>query len=365
MWQNTEGKMNKPVGIVLVGPGLIGKKHAELIDQHSACSLACVVAPDREQNRAIADKYGAEFTSNLDDALGRQNVDGVIVSSPNGYHFDQSMACISRGLPVLVEKPLTDDIATARKLAQAAADHGVPVLVGHHRTHSSLLAPVEAFLRSPEFGRLVCVNGAALFYKPEDYFREGEWRTRIGGGPILINIIHEIGLMRHFCGEIQSVFAVASNQVRGFEVEDTVALTFVFDDGVLGSFILSDAAASSKSWEMTSGENPAYPHYPEENCYHFAGTMGSIDFPSMQTRSYLDRGSASWWHPFKTDMLDVARTDPLQSQLSHFLEVVRGTAKPLVSARDGYRNLLVIEAIKRSLQTGQTVLVEDLDSEVS
>lgn len=357
--------MTETSGVILVGPGLIGKKHAALILENPASRLAAIVAPDHENNRAFASKCNTAFSADFEQALDRDGVDGVIISSPNTVHFEQAMICIERGIPVLVEKPITDDLTSARDLVRASELRGVPVLVGHHRAHSSLLELLETYLNSAEFGRLVCVNATALFYKPEDYFREGEWRTKPGGGPILINIIHEIGLMRQLCGEIVSVFAVCSNAVRGFEVEDTVALTFAFAGGALGSFLLSDAAASSKSWEMTSGENPAYPYYPNENCYHFAGTMGSIDFPSMHVRSYAAQDTPSWWLPFEDRRLSMQRSDPLKSQLSHFLDVVKGRVQPRVSARDGYRNLLVIEAITRSLQSGRSISVDDLEIEAS
>ncbi|WP_170468374.1 Gfo/Idh/MocA family protein [Ruegeria arenilitoris] len=356
--------MSQKLNVLLIGPGLIGRKHAEIIQQSSGARLAAIVAPDRGQNRTFADSCGVDFISELDQAFEGGGIDAAIVSSPNAWHFEQAMACIDRHIPVLVEKPITDDLASARKLNQAAEQKGVHVLVGHHRTHSSLLAPVEEFLNSPSFGQLVCVSGTALFYKPEEYFLEGEWRTRPGGGPVLINLIHEIGMMRHFCGEIVSVFALSSNAVRGFDVEDTVALTFAFKGGAIGSFLLSDTAASSKSWEMTSGENPAYPNYADESCYHFAGTMGSIDFPSMNVRSYLGGAKASWWLPFQENKLEVTRSDPLESQFAHFLQVVRGETQPRVSARDGYKNVLVIEAIKMSLESQQSVLIENLEAQL-
>jgi predicted dehydrogenase len=161
--------------------------------------------------------------------------------------------------------------------------------------------------------------------------------------------------MRHFCGEISGISAIASNAVRHFEVEDTVAITVEFESGALGTFLLSDTAASSKSWEMTSGENPAYPQFPDDSCYHFAGTNGSLDFPSMKVRYYNSDLEPSWWNPFKTDHLSLSRANPLERQLDHFVQVVCGAQEPRVSSRDGYRNMLVVEAIRQSIASGSRV----------
>ena len=347
----------KGIRLLVCGPGLIGKKHIEIILSRSDCVLAAIVAPATKENSDYASRLGAPLYDSIDAACGECRVDAVIVSSPNEFHFGQVMSCLQMGLPVLVEKPLTDSVDDAAMLVRVAEERGVPALVGHHRTYSPLLKAADEFLQSDSFGRMVCMQGSALFYKPAHYFLNGAWRTKKGGGPILINLIHEIGLMRRFCGEMKSVYAVASNRVRHFEVEDTVAICIEFVNGVLGTFLLSDTAASSKSWEMTSGENRAYPYYPDENCYHFAGTMGSLDFPSMSVRTYKSGGERSWWGPFDLKRLSFVPHDPLALQLEHFLEVVRGVATPLVSLRDGFANMKVIEAIGKSIAASEPVSV--------
>ncbi len=356
--------MSVPIRFLVSGPGLIGKKHCALIRDREDCEIAAIVAPDSTKNRATAAEYGASFYSSLEEALGESSdpaagIDAAIISSPNAFHFDQAIKSIEHNIPVLVEKPVTDTLAKARELARRSLDAKVPVLVGHHRTHSAMLSVADNFLRSEYFGRLVSVMGSAQFYKPAHYFADGPWRTRIGGGPILINLIHEIGLLRHFCGEISEVVALASNSVRGYEVEDSVSISLRFGSGALGTFILSDAAASSKSWEMTAGENPAYPHFPDEDCYHFAGTQGSLDFPTMRIRSYPKGLDQSWWVPFASERLSVERKDPLAAQLDHFMAVIRGQEKPLITAHDGYRNMLVIEAIASSIREKRIVKLKE------
>jgi predicted dehydrogenase len=345
--------MQSKLRILISGPGLIGKVHARIVAAQESCDLAVIVAPSSKENRDFALTAGAAFYTDLGEALDAQPIDGVIISSPNAFHFEQAMICIARGIPTLIEKPLTDQIDEASKLHDAVNRSGVPVLVGHHRTYSPLLNVALEFLRSEKFGRLVAFQGSALFLKPDHYFEDGPWRALKGGGPILINLIHEIGLMREFCGEIAAVQAMGSHDIRKFPVEDTAAIVLQFVNGALGTFLLSDAAASSKSWEMTSGENPAYPHFNQEACYHFAGTNGSLDFPSMRVKSYPTSEVRSWWKPFDETKLEFTSQDPLEAQINNFVEVIRDGAKPRVSAHDGYRNIRVIEAIRQSIETGQ------------
>jgi predicted dehydrogenase len=161
------------------------------------------------------------------------------------------------------------------------------------------------------------------------------------------------------CGDIVEVQALASNAVRGFEVEGTAAVNFRFASGVLGTFLLSDTSASARSWEQTSQENKDYPSYGDEDCYVVAGTMGSLSIPTMRLKKYAKVEDRSWFNPLSSAKLELERHDPLTSQLDHFIEVIKGRATPLVSANDGLQNLLVVEAIASAVQTKQTVQLQE------
>ena len=116
----------------------------------------------------------------------------------------------------------------------------------------------------------------------DDYF-DVAWRREPGGGPILINLIHDIDNLRFIAGEIAAVQAVTSSARRGFAVEDTAAALLRFRDGALGTVVLSDTVAAPWSWELTAGERTSY-SYPQtgQDCYLFAGTNGALAVPSLR-----------------------------------------------------------------------------------
>ena len=332
--------------IAVAGAGLIGQAHIAALKASPTCSLAAIVDP----SPAAQAKY-----KSLDDLLKHDRPDGIVLATPNQLHAPQALQCIDAGLPVLLEKPIAPTVLEAEMLVRSVEKKNAKVLIGHHRAHSPIMAKAKEVVDSGVLGRIVAIMGSATFCKPDSYFADAPWRKQPGGGPILINLIHEVHNLRMLCGEISGVQAIASNAVRGFPVEDTVAINLQFESGALGSFLLSDTAACARSWEQTSQENKAYPSYHDEDCYVISGTSGSLSVPTMRLKTYRDPQDRSWWKPFQVGKAPMTRADPITRQMEHFGAVVRGEAQPLVSARDGLANLRVTEAVARAAKSGAMV----------
>ncbi len=340
------------VRIAVVGAGRLGRRHVEEIAACSSARLAAVAGPAPAD--AVADEHGVPRYRSLAELLERDRPDGVVLATPNRLHVEGGLECVAAGVPVLVEKPLADTVEDATRLVEAAEAAGVPLLVGHHRRHSPILARAREVVADGVLGRVVAVVGTALFAKPDDYFDGGgSWRRQPGGGPVLLNLVHEVDGLRWLVGEVVRVQATTSNAVRGFPVEDTAAVLLTFAGGALGTFLLSDTAASPRSWEQTSGEDASYPAHPDEDCYHLAGTAGSLSVPTLRLRTHA--GPPSWWEPFETSTVAVERRDPLAAQIEHFAAVVRGEAEPVCGGRDGLATLRVLEAVVESARTGRPV----------
>lgn len=338
--------------IALVGAGQIGRAHAERVRASDECRLAALADP-ADQAAELAQAWGVPWFADLAALLAAARPDGVILATPNAQHADGALQCLAAGVPVLVEKPIAGTLADAQRIADAARASGVPVLVGHHRRHSAHIAAARQAIDSGRLGRLIAVQGSALFVKPDDYFQQAPWRSQPGGGPVLINLVHEIDSLRTLVGELCEVSALTSNAARGFAVEDTAAVGLRFANGALGSLVLSDSAASPRSWEQTSGENPAYDAHPDEDCYVIAGTHGSLQVPTM--RQYRYAGPRSWSKPLVREQVDVAVHDPLARQLAHFCAVLRREAAPLVPADDALRTLAATLAVAESARSGRAV----------
>ena len=330
--------------LAVIGAGAIGRKHIDVIEQASEATLVALADPS-DQARELAADLDVPWFADVEAMLDEIRPDGVINATPNMLHVPCALACVKRGTPVLVEKPVAESPERARELVDAALAHNVPVLVGHHRRHNALTAAAKTLIDSGKLGNIVAVSAHWILQKPEDYF-EVSWRREPGAGPLLVNLVHDIDLMRYLLGEIEEVQAMASSKTRGFANEDSAVVNLRFARGTLGSAVLSDCSVSPWSWEMNSAENPIYAHTPE-NCYLISGTLGALAIPQMRWWHY---GEKSGWHePLISETLHINAIDPFILQLNHFIAVIRGEATPIIDAADALRSLEVIDEIRQAI----------------
>ncbi|MEO3413080.1 Gfo/Idh/MocA family oxidoreductase [Roseovarius sp. CAU 1744] len=226
-----------------------------------------------------------------------------------------------RGLAVLVEKPVAATLDDARALIAAAEAAALPLIVGHHRRcHPFVTAARQAV---QELGELVGLQGMWCLSKHTAYY-EPEWRRQAGAGPLMTNLSHEIDLLHFLIGGISEVTTLTSSARRGLAIEDTAAIAFRFENGTLGSFLISDAGASPWSFEAATGENPAIA-ISGKDYIRIAGTEGAMEFPSLTRWGTSAAGEADWSKPLHcTSGPGLQKVDPLLEQVNRFAALVTG-----------------------------------------
>lgn len=341
--------------IAVVGFGLIGRRHAEVLRRSPGLALVAIVDPGKKSRTAAA-RLGCPVFETLKDLFQTAKPEGVVLATPTPLHLEQGLTCISKGCPVLIEKPIAVTSAEAEVLALAAEKAGVPLLVGHHRRHNGMVKAAKTALQSGAIGAVRAVQATCWFYKPDHYFDAAPWRMRKGAGPISVNLVHDVDLLRHFCGEVSSVQAIAVPSARGFENEDLATAILAFEQGSVATISVSDSVVGPWSWELTARENPAYPA-TNESCYLIGGSEGGMSLPDL--RIWQHEKGQDWWTPISAKTLTCSFEDPLVTQMQHFADVIRGDQVSLVSGLQGMRSLEVVEAIATSAKTGVSVSLSE------
>ena len=340
--------------LVVIGAGAIGRTHIMLARDHALFDLTAIVDASDEA-MALAAQLGVPAYADTPTMLAAVHPDAAIIATPNATHAEIGIQCLQHGVAVLVEKPIADTLADARRLCIAAEQAGRVLLVGHQRRYNAILRSARTLVQSGRLGKLVSATVMATWLKPDSYF-DMAWRRRLGGGPIMINLIHDVDLLRFLMGEIDSLQAISANAVRGFEVEDTGAVILRFKSGALATMSVSDSTPSPWNWDLAAGESA---HYARQNVNsHFiSGTHGSLTLPQLEIWQYRDQ--RGWHEPLTQERTAVHESNPYAEQLRHFHAVIHGTETPVCSGRDAMRSLQATLAIHRAAASTGMVELED------
>ena len=342
-----------PVRLAVIGAGVIGRKHIETIARADSAELVAIADPDTSAE-SIATHYGSAYFRDYGAMLSSVRPDGVIVAVPTDKHAGIALDALGSGAHVLIEKPIAATLHEAEQIIARTKVSSGHVLVGHHRRYYALVDRAREIVRGGGLGRLVALNGQWTTLKPDSYFKPA-WRKQREAGPVLTNLVHEIDALRYICGEITSISAETSGVVRGHEAEETVAILIRFEDGALGTFLLSDVAPSPWTWEFATGENPAFPQHHQNAC-RFMGTEAALEFPNLRIWRYGD-GERGWNFVMRPQDISLPLGDAFATQCAHFCAVIRGEESSRVTSEDATKSLAATIAVFEAVETGRRVML--------
>ncbi len=321
--------------VLVLGGGLIGIRHLEAVQAHPECTLVGLADP----NMTLApDVRRFQDMSEVD-----EQVDGVIIATPTALHAAHASEAAGRGWHMLIEKPVAGSVAEAEVLQAKVSAAGVATLVGHHRRYHACVHQLKSLIADGRIGRVITASMIWAMRKPDSYFH-GNWRTA-GGSPVMINLVHDIDLLRFVLGEIVDVSALCGQTIRDGNRIESGAIAMVFDNGATGTISFADTAPSPWGFEAGTGENPNIGTTHQDMLW-ITGTKGAVSFPSMTLWSGKDWGSPAVRTPHKANQ---NTHPPLRAQLDHFLDVIDG-ALPLIDVNDATRTLAVAEEIEGQLR---------------
>ena len=345
--------MPKKIQISVVGIGLMGLQHIKAIQKSKFATLHSIVEI-KKNGIKLSKKFNVPLYKNIKILLAKNKPDAVIIATPNVLHENDTVQFLKAKIPVLLEKPISDNIKSAKKIINSARSNKTSLVIGYHRRHNSIINKVKTIIQSKKLGKIVSANILCWLYKHKKYFNE-KWRVTEGGGPLGINLVHDIDMICYLLGPVNYVQAFKSNSIRKHKVEDTASVNLFFKSGTLCTLNVSDTIVSPWSYELTAGENPAYP-ITDQSSYFIGGTKGSLQFPNLKLWYY--KKERSWWNNIHNNKIKVQKSNKtLINQIDHFSKVVMKKEKPKVTGKDGLNSLIIFDAINKSSKSGKKIRI--------
>src|ERR1051326_7604237 len=290
----------------VIGVGVMGSNHARVFAELPGVDFVGVADPDRIQAHSVAQALGcAEFPDSA--TLLDAGVEAVSIAAPTEVHQEVALACIARGVHVLVEKPIASTIEEGRAIVAAARRAGVTLMVGHVERFNPAVQAIKDALRDEDILSIAIT-------------RVGPFPPRMSNVGVVIDLaVHDIDLIRWFTdSEIVEVQPQLSSAVA--EREDIALLQFRTASGVL-AHINTNWLTPFKARNVTVATRRKY-------------VMGDLLTRQVtECFGFRPDGSYSMRH------LSVGHAEPLRAELSAFLATIRDGSVPAVTGEEGVASL--------------------------
>jgi predicted dehydrogenase len=295
-----------------------------------------------ETNPALASfagEHGLAFRANLDEALTDPAIDAVILATPHSMHTSQVLAAANAGKHVFCEKPLALTRADAERSVAACRAAGVVLGIGHERRYEPGMMEIERLIRDGALGTIMHVE-ADFSHDKLANVPPGDWRTAPKDAPaagMTAMGIHLTDAFVHLFGPVAEVCAMTASRVAYPENGDVISAQVRFASGATGHF---------KAILVT----PLYINFT---------VFGSEGWAELRNHSHPDTpGPATLtvhYRDGRKDTHDYEWTDTVRANIERFGRAVMGEAEYPFTDAEKIGNISTLEAICRSVATGNAV----------
>ena len=306
MSEQTTIGIERSLRVGVIGVGVMGSNHARVFAGLPGTELVGIADPDDKQAEFVANTLDCRAVRDVD-ALISLGIDAVTIAAPTHLHRDIAMACIARGVHVMVEKPIASTVGEGHEIISAARRAGVTLMIGHVERFNPAVEAIKEAIRNEDILSIGIT-------------RVGPFPPRMSNVGVVIDLaVHDIDLIRWFTdSNIVEVQPQLSSAVA--EREDIALLQFRTASGVL-AHINTNWLTPFKARSVTVATRGKY-------------VMGDLLTRQVtECFGFQPDGSYSMRH------LSVGHAEPLRSELLAFLRSVRTGAEPAVTGEEGVASL--------------------------
>ncbi len=329
------------VNVGVVGAGFMGRAFSQILRQLPDAEVVGIADIAESSGKAAAEEFGVPYYKDYEDLIVRPEVEAVIVATSESAHVGPSVAALSRGKAVLVEKPIAHTVPEALKIMDAAKRTGAVLLVGHVLRFNTHWVTAKQAVDDGKIGAVQYVQTRLLNGKSAQDRLKGRCSL-----PLFLGV-HHYDYARWVAGsEPVRVYAESQFNVlkgKGYDVEDSTIAFFTFANGVL--------AVCETGWILPAG----HPSRSDQRAW-VQGTEGRLEIELLNQGIMVTDDSATAYTG--TVFMPRVRGEiqgAFVGEVQHFLECIREQKEPLITASDALAALKMAEAVTESARTHKIV----------
>lgn len=318
------------IGIIGLGRGA---GHARRTAESDRCELVAIADIVEEAAKGAAEELEAPaWYKDYNAMIEKEELDAVIISTPNHLHAPMSLDAMKAGLDVLVEKPMCNTMDEAKEIVRIANEGNRKLHVGYNYRWRPEYQKIKELMEDGTLGKLLYANCTIKTWRAKSYYEHAGWRTKWatqGGGVLMNQATHHLDSISWWMGEAERVIGFCENLYHEMEVEDTGSAIIKFRSGATMLFMASTAVQGSLA--------PPF---------EFNGTEATLSF-GMGGLVMKKQDEKEW---VKVELPEGG--DTTQIQLDAFIDCVLNDTSPAVPPEDGLRALELSVAIYKSSRDG-------------
>ena len=323
--------------ILIVGTGSVGKRHAQNLNC-LGCLISCVdPREDRLEEARNQTPIKETYTSFSESLEKEKKLSGVVIASPTSFHVEQAIVALEKGLPVLLEKPLSTNFEKGEQLRKVVEKTGGSLLLGYTWRWWPPLVKVKQLMSEGIVGKVYHVkfvmSAHLADWHPWENYQEFFMASKELGGGALLEESHWLDLMVWFFGMPEKLFARV-DKISSLEIET--------DDNV-------DMLVFYKNDMIVSLHLDLYGR-PHEKSITFSGEDGTLIWNENQI-SIGKKLEPQW----ATETFKFERNDMFMNVGKEYLDVLDGKPVRTCTLDDGIKVLSLIEAVRKSSLEGKMV----------
>jgi myo-inositol 2-dehydrogenase/D-chiro-inositol 1-dehydrogenase len=326
--------------LALLGAGRIGQVHAANLHINPRAQLHAVVDVNLQAASTLAERYGAKASTDVDAVLNDPALKGVLICTSTDTHVEFILKAVRRKLPVFCEKPIDLNLDKVDTCLAEVERSGVPLLLGFNRRFDPHFRTLREAVRRGEVGdvEIVKITSRDPAPPPPAY-------VRTSGGLFRDMMIHDLDMARFLLGEEPvELFATGASLV------DPAI-------GEAGDIDTAMVILKTRRGALCHIDNSRRAVYGYDQRIEVFGAKGMLQAanptPTTVMRYTSDTVVSDKPYHFFLDRYP----DAYRAELEHFLDIIDGRAKPLVTGRDGREALVLADAAARSLKQGAPVAI--------
>jgi predicted dehydrogenase len=333
----------------VVGLGFMGRRYVKFLQALEGVEVTALFDIRREVAEELARATRAQALAEADDLATSPNVDAVFVCTPEDSHVEVSLAAISAGKAVMIEKPVAHSLEAARLIADAARASGSTVMVGHLLRFEPRWVAAKQAIEAGEIGKVVSMATRRVGNVLDQGILGG--RTSI---PLYYGV-HDLDIIRWIAdAEAVSIYASRRSgvlQQSGYDVHDLYCAILHFDNNVLATAELGWHVPAAALAAPTAGLT-------------VIGAKGWLKVEQADTglQYWSESGQRSVHPVFDVTFWPDAYGVPggaLANELRHFLHCIRTGAQPAITVEEAIEALRLSLAMEASADRNEVIYLRE------